>query len=130
MENQELGHLVLKQITAHPESFLMDTWFSRPAGRHSELCGTAACLAGHAMLLSGYSFKDVEEVLLNGDVVTILACTRPDGTLVNGMFGKEAQMLLGMTDDERYGHLGEEDLFLDMFPGSALKRFTRLLLEG
>jgi hypothetical protein len=48
--NAELAYKVLDHIDAHPEQWRQQDWISRPDGAD---CGTAACFAGWACLLSG-----------------------------------------------------------------------------
>ena len=83
MENLELAKLVYKQVTEFPETFDMSAW------GYQNKCGTSACIAGHAMLLSGYG--------LLGENVFV----RPDGSPVHNNT-QEALSLLGMDDDEYY----------------------------
>lgn len=84
MENLELAKLVYKQVTEFPETFNMTIWGQR------NKCGTSACLAGHAMLFSGYE-------LTGGG-----AFVRPDGTAVVSN-SAEAIGLLGLSPGEYYG---------------------------
>jgi hypothetical protein len=126
MENAELGRLALKQIDTFPDTFSMSTW-----GIRTE-CGTVACLAGHAMLCSGYEEKTFPQYRM-------VSYIRPDGAEVlrtltgHRAYGDEAQELLGMSKTERYGcpcplRPGcDDDIFLDM--GHGLERFRRLLEE-
>jgi hypothetical protein len=107
MENIELGRLIVKQAETHPGSFNMLTWC------YQSPCGTAACIAGHALLLCGYEFS--------GDCDAVF--TSPDGErFVNGQIAREAQRVLGMTDYERWDGA---DIFYD-FPGglARLKELT------
>jgi hypothetical protein len=71
MENKELGRLILKQEEAEPWSFRMSHWATRSD------CGTTACIAGHAMLMSGYSLRVCEI-----GSTRIVAFIRPDGSEV------------------------------------------------
>lgn len=50
MPNAELAYKILDEIDAHPRSWDQSTWFGR---RWWWRCGTTACFAGHACLLSG-----------------------------------------------------------------------------
>ena len=57
--------------------------------QHSQIsyaCGTTACLAGHAMLLSGYTLRRDHFI-------------RPDGVMVDFEF-EEAQLLMGISHDQ------------------------------
>jgi hypothetical protein len=91
MDNPELGRLVLKRIEAEPELFDMETY-----GMITP-CGTVACLAGHAMLASGYVLRETGSLF---DPLSVFI--RPDGTPVHDK-GREAAGLLGLTDGEFRG---------------------------
>lgn len=124
MDNQYLGELVLKQVDSCPESFAMGTW-----GYTGGSCGTIACLAGHAMLLSGYRLVRMprRSIYQMGNSQVYV---RPDGSQVFN-YGGEAQVLLGMADSERYRDVGpwtSHDIFLDMSAG--LERFQKLVDDG
>jgi hypothetical protein len=92
MQNLELAERMLAHLEAHPEELAM-----RLYGAVYE-CGTTACLAGHAMLQSGYS------------------CTRmgmfyrPDGSVVE-CEPWEAEQLLGLASHERFPSDSSSDLF-------------------
>jgi hypothetical protein len=107
--NTELGRLVLKQATEFPETFSMDDWVQE------KVCGTAACIAGHAMLFSGYSFQRDEH---EGYVFI-----RPDGSQVSEE-ANEAISLLGLTDEE-FCPEGEDGLFY-LDDDEALERLREL----
>jgi len=49
MVNVPLLQKVLDHITAHPEEWRQSDWASKSA------CGTAYCVAGHAVVMSGYT---------------------------------------------------------------------------
>lgn len=110
--NTELGRRILDHITAHRDQFDMGIW-----GRFDPECGTAACLAGWAMLLSGYRVNDIEDFI------------RPDGSAVRpGVEGDEAAGLLDLSYEERYG--AEEDecsLFTSPDEDQAIARFRALV---
>lgn len=109
MENPELGRKVLRQVTEHREQFDMGTW-----GYKDRACGTTACLAGWAMLLTeGYSLTEAGDFL------------RPDGTTVRDE-GGEAQKLLGLSDDERQFATGDGGLhsLFTLDEDDAIKRFA------
>jgi hypothetical protein len=119
MENIMLAKLALKQIDTFPDTFRMSCW-----GRKSD-CGTVACIAGHVLLQDG-------RYELNREYYT-----RPGGRLVLKP-GQEAQLILGMSDAERYldpddkdamatGSSNANDIFYDFIHG--LDRF-RALAEG
>jgi hypothetical protein len=75
---------VLDLIDRHPE--LWDQrWYVCP----DPLCGTTACVAGHALLMRGFTFSAHRFF-------------RPDGTHVSsGLIGDEAASLLGLTRKEQ-----------------------------
>jgi len=80
-------------------------------------CGTAACLGGWAMILSGYTLAGPD------------CYRRPDGTTVPGSYADEAQMLLGMTTGE--AQAGNEDgisVWFDFEDGPD--RFRKLVEES
>jgi hypothetical protein len=125
MMDTELAKLILKQARTCPETFYMGSW------GYESSCGTVACLAGHAMLLSGYRLRSDEERNKEGQLIgdyRLYEC--PDGTLVEGFYGDEAQRLLQMTDEERFEATPGEfrhDIFLDIQDG--LERFAKLVEE-
>lgn len=107
--NTELGWKVYEYAKDHPEEFDMDYWV------HGQPCGTTACLAGHALILSGYRIGPAGRIFW-----------RPDGTLV-GNPGREAQDLLGLDASDRYAG---GDLFSMKSNEAALERFHDLLLAS
>lgn len=123
MQDAELGKLILKQAETFPETFWMGTW-GLPGS-----CRTVACIGGHAMLMSGYRLltdaQHREQLLTTGRAGWYV---RPDGSTVDGFYGDEAQKLLGMSDEERFGY-GKfpDDIFMDIDHGLA--RFRALLDE-
>lgn len=60
MVNVDIAKKIYDQITAYPDTFNMSSWaitrpymeFVSPAQIH-DVCGTTACLAGHAAILAG-----------------------------------------------------------------------------
>jgi hypothetical protein len=58
--NLELIDKVWQHIQDHPEQHQQSAWIDIGS------CGTAACFAGHTLLMSGYSPSDIME-LLNHD---------------------------------------------------------------
>lgn len=109
MENYQLGRQVLDVADFDEARFDMRTWGQLGS------CGTTACLAGHAMLLSGYTLARQD------------CYYRPDGSLVGDLL-TEAVRLLGMSENESvYGSRanGPLSLFLDMTRG--LERFRELV---
>lgn len=127
MENQHLAEMIIKQIDAFPESFAMDQWGSVTS------CGTVACLAGHAMLHCGYRLAGVTKTDWMGIQYQAFFFADDDGIPVAN-YGNEAQRLLGMSDEERYGETAygiprpDGDIFLNM--NSGLARFRALVKEG
>lgn len=74
---------VVDYIRKHPDEWNQAVWGYR------ESCGTQACFAGTALLLSGYEISE------NGGFVN------PDGDKVWSV-PNEAQMLLGITEPQRW----------------------------
>lgn len=112
--NLELAKLVWKQVTEFPETFYMGCW----AGERED-CGTVACLAGHTMLLSGYSLREDARQGMPSEMRFI----RPDGSRV-GNPETEGIALLELTREEYAGE-GWPHLFYDTVNG--LSRFRRLI---
>jgi hypothetical protein len=116
VENKELGRLVLKQAEAEPRSLDMCSW------GHRDSCGTVACIAGWAMIFSGYTLPDEHDEC---------GCyQRPDGTHVSN-HGEEGQRLLGLSNEERYSVFTVWDDGYDLFfpyekPRLALQRLREL----
>lgn len=109
--NTELGRKVLDHVTAHRDQFDMRKW-----GEGNEACGTTACLAGWAMLLSGYSLRDWDIFV------------RPDGSFVpRGYRNDEGAALLELSEAERYGDVGQHTLFGEPDDDKAIERFRALL---
>lgn len=91
MENLALAEAVLAHLEEHPGEHDQSMW-----GKDTP-CGTIACIAGRAMLLTpGYSFTD--------------GIFYHHGHIVSDE-GREAFRLLGLTDDEYYGTGAEPTLF-------------------
>lgn len=114
MENTELARLIIKQAEYDPDSFRMHAWMNT--------CMTTACLAGWALLKSGYY------VTRGGGIIC------PDGTQLIESIPRVAQRLLGMSDEERYdparrtavGPYRPGDLFHMRSGSEALAEFRRL----
>lgn len=90
--NAELAYKVLDHVERHRAAFNMDTWVYSPDDTAvklddllSEKCGTTACFAGWAILLSGYEMR--------GGVYR-------DGELVASIFSVFAADLLGLSGDQ------------------------------
>jgi len=113
MDNPRLGRKVLDFVTAHRDQFDMGAW-----GYTSHACGTTGCLAGWAMILSGYTLA----VNQSSGAETF---RRPDGSEVSDE-GGEAQELLGLTAGERDNGSGASPLFL-MYEDEAIERFRELV---
>lgn len=85
--NAALAYAVLDHIDAHPERWRQSWWFT-------ELdCGTAACFAGWACVLSGDRPR-VDDADQEGEFSTVI---RPDGILDD--VEQRAEELLGIQDD-------------------------------
>lgn len=94
--NDELIDAVLDYIEAHPEEWDQGVW--------ANACGTQACFAGRAMLLSGYTLTLKEEADCGDESCDLPSChgpefIRPSGQLV-AQEDEEADMLLGWTAQE------------------------------
>jgi len=111
VKNPALGRKILDHITANRDQFDMSDY-----GFSSE-CGTTACIAGWAMLLSGY------QVDANG------SWSSPDDTPVHGGYlSAEARALLGLDDAEYYGDSFEPStLFGEADEDRAIKRFRAIV---
>jgi len=105
MDNPKLGREVLDVVDFEPEQFRMTVW-----GGYTS-CGTVACLAGTALLKSGYRLGR------HGYY------HRPDGELVRDISG-EARCLLGMTGAEICNQ-GELAIWVDFTHG--VERFRALV---
>lgn len=77
--NIELLQKTMQHIKDHPEQHHQSTWIA------TSHCGTAACFAGHAALLSGMTFAEVDKKMSGIGV--------GNGYTVGGA-------LLGLTDEE------------------------------
>jgi hypothetical protein len=122
--NLELAQRVCKQITAFPESYRMECWVGEP----EEGCGTVACIAGHAMLMSGYSYTKMKDPDSDSVLPGAFLFVRPDGTEVDSSLNEsEAISLLELTDEEYEGEDGIP-LFHDYLGDSAATRL-RILIE-
>lgn len=108
MDNPALGRRVIDVMDTDPEHFSMATWGSRTA------CGTVACLAGTAMLLSGYAFDGMNFF-------------RPDGSITDRE-DLEAASLLGMSPAEVNGGAPGLGIWYDMASGPD--RFRKLVEES
>lgn len=84
--NAELAYRVLDHIDAHPEQWNQRWWFTQLE------CGTAACFAGWACILSGDQPR-VTDADDEGEFSTVI---RPDGLLDN--VEDRAEALLGLDD--------------------------------
>lgn len=114
MKNTELGRKIIDIIDTEPERFEMGHW-----GEVTE-CGTTACIAGHAMLLSGYTYNVVHD-----------RYERPSGTVVLHE-AREAAKLLGMDEAEPFYPAADGNvmamLWYDMKGGPD--RFRKLVEES
>lgn len=82
----ELGRKILDHISAHPDQHHQWVW-----GKPDDVCGTAACIAGWALIFSGWELTGPAEF------------TAPDGeTLPGWRIQDMARTLLDLDDDEFY----------------------------
>jgi hypothetical protein len=110
-----LGRLVLDHATAHRDQLNLRIW-GEPPGPD---CGTAACLGGWTLLLSGYELAGLNLFV------------RPDGSEVPpASIASEAASLLCLTDAEHYGPPGIAcpTLFGETSEDRAIARF-RVIVE-
>jgi len=115
MENLALAEEVLALAEAHPENFDMSDWV-KP-------CGTAACLFGHAMLLSGYTVRPRLET-----GISRLEFVRPDGTAVPEYAEEdEGRALLGLTKEEFEGGDDMPDFLPYLNDDEAIARFREII---
>jgi hypothetical protein len=113
--NAALLRAVLTQVEDHPKQFDMSVW-----GEMERSCGTVACLAGWALILSGWKLVD--------------DCTfeSPDGKreIYRGQdIEREAQAALDLTDDKMWDGADVAPLFaLGEF--EAVTRLRELVEEA
>lgn len=99
--NDVLIDKVLGYIREHPQEWDQRFWGEK------NVCGTRACFAGHAMLLSGYSLESRQRGCENPEDVDhscdVHGCTkfddvfvRPDGFIIDRGHDREAAKLLGL----------------------------------
>jgi hypothetical protein len=116
--NVELLEKTMQHILDHPEKHDQNYWFTQTE------CGTAACFAGWACLLSGYEVNWSSE-----DAYTNLSGTRRTWG-VTGSDGEEsdaigsAQELLGLTSQE------SNTLFCSDNSREALQLMVKDLVNG
>ena len=87
--NLPLLRKVLEHIDAHPKEWRQDSWATRTS---ASACGTAFCLAGHAVVLAGGELHWDKELGVASEV------TMPDGSTMS--IQKAAADLLGLTSYE------------------------------
>jgi hypothetical protein len=90
MPNVELLRRTQKEIHANPESWNQEHWFVQPLfpWRKGRWCGTAACFAGHALLIEGW------EPVFNADGGA--ECITRDGKI--GAIKEIARQVLDLPD--------------------------------
>ena len=108
MDNPELGRKVLDVADFEPEHFDMHVW-----AKHS-LCGTVACLAGHALLQAGYELDSWSQFV------------RPDDLSYVTGIPWEAELVLGMTGEEVDGAHGSNLPLWNDFE-NGLERFRAVV---
>ena len=93
MDNPQLGRQVLDEFDKG--NGVMKSWARQMPGE----CNMVACLGGWTMIKAGYTVKIQDPGIVGGPIWAVF--TRPNGTTVPPMYyGDEAQMLLGMSDEE------------------------------
>lgn len=105
MPNAQLAYDVLDHIDADPESWNQGTWFTRPPGATD--CGTQACFAGWAAILSGHLPTKWDEACDCGDCSEGVARGREGASFVKTENGPRyvrevARDLLGIENDDCY----------------------------
>lgn len=109
--NVPLAEKVLAMIDAHPEKHDQEYWLD-------PVCGTTACIAGHAMLASGeYVRKQAGPERRWRFVGT------ESGQIEENCSGEGAR-LLGLDHDIAYG------IFLDMDEARAVERLRNLVHQA
>lgn len=103
--NVELLDRIEQQITQHPESWIQSTWFRLPGLPNAQEidppCGTAFCVAGWAVAMSGHKLR-TQATSTEGEF-----CTSPDGTLWT--IENAARRVLGLTRKQGYRLFDEEN---------------------
>lgn len=118
--NVELAQRIHDQITQHPDQHDQGTWCSLPgvdatdAVGADNMCGTTACVAGWAMLFSGYKFRRGVSISYGVPVLAtqVLAPTGPN----MGVWVDEARVQMSTTGAELLG-LNADDAY-NLFCGT------------
>lgn len=101
---RELTEKVKRKILERPENWDQRNWiqkieFTRPAEERDEICGTALCTAGWAVIEAGVAKVELRQQTLWG--VTEEYVTLVDRVTGASLFPQEvAQELLGLSDDQ------------------------------
>jgi hypothetical protein len=100
MPNRELFKKIYDQITTHPEHHWQDVWEAEVSEFDSRrsgdpLCGTARCVAGWALHLSG---RSVEDAINAGHAVDVLAADLLD---IDPLCGTAREMFSTATTEDR-----------------------------
>lgn len=109
--NVELLERVMQHIDDHPAQHDQEVWLDE--------CGTAACFAGWACLLSGWQVGAVD----NSMTIPTATVFSPDGLQELGV-GTTARDLLGLTTDEA------AQLFNSMNTRDELRLMVKDLVNG
>lgn len=113
MLNIPLARKVIEHIEAHPEEHRQEFFAAKLD------CGTTACIAGHALLLSGeYGLDALGEDEIEFDF------HRTDGSGDFVLTSEAGQEILGLTDEQRdtlFFDLQDEDEALDYLRGLLVK---------
>lgn len=110
--NMEMLDNILDLIDAHPERWDQSTWATEVwEETEGEICGTALCVAGHAVAMKGYHidyergefYMPIDED--GGWDREMFRGTEFDDIIPEGMtvgdFGRKGALILGLTDAER-----------------------------
>ena len=113
---------VKSQIEAYPRSFDMHVFYSTDPE-----CGTIACIAGHTLFESGFTYNQVENVVVspNGEEYSHDCDIVAQGLL--GLSYEEARHLFYVISWPQEYHV---DLTDDNITTTALKIIQRVIDEG
>jgi hypothetical protein len=122
MPNFPLLDATLAYTREHRDSWDQGTWARPRFDRDRNVCGTACCFAGNALIVSGYRIEWVEWegaedyvtcVILGPDGGPVKA-PRRDRTAIADDIGYIAQDLLFLTDDQSDELFASGNYLIDM----------------
>ena len=100
--NADLAYRVLDQIDAYPKSWDQGLWVGE-----SPECGTIACFAGWACLLSDVSMRD-EFVLIDGEEIHVEEAAESLLGIGHEDLMEHGDLFCGLNSRERLGQLVAE----------------------